>query len=410
MHILIHGYNYAPELTGIGRYTGEMATWLASHGHQVTVLTAPPYYPEWKVHHDYQDRGWLQEWLEGVEVFRVPMYVPTQVSNIKRMILELSFAVSSLRWLPRLFRQNWDIIIAICPPLISSLTPLTLARRRRIPFILHLQDMQLDAARDLGMIRHPMILRCLERMEQYLFSNSAVITTISASMSAKLQAKGISPERLQLFPNWADPAKINPMPRLNPKRQELGLTDEIVILYAGNMGAKQGLEIILESAARLQGESNIKFILAGEGAAKSRLVALAREKHLDNINILPLQSEQEFPLLLALGDIHLVIQKQKAADLVMPSKLTNILAAGRPFIATALPGTELANVTESSQAGVLIPPENASELAQAIMKLAAAEQARVKMGQLARTYAENWLDKETILSRFETLLYRVINS
>ncbi len=115
-------------------------------------------------------------------------------------------------------------------------------------------------------------------------------------------------------------------------------------------------------------------------------------------------------MLLALGDIHLVIQKQQAADLVMPSKLTNILAAGRPFIATALPGTELANVTESSQAGVLIPPENASELAQAIMKLAAEEQARVKMGQLARTYAENWLDKETILSRFETLLYQVINS
>ncbi len=290
MHILIHGYHYAPELIGIGRYSGEMAAWLADRGHQVTVLTALPYYPEWKVHSEYRGRGWMHEWLEGVEVFRAPMYVPAQVSSLKRIILELSFAVNSLRWLPCLVQRNWDIVIAVCPPLISSLTPLILARLGNTPFMLHLQDLQLDAARELEMIRHPMVLNLVERLEQFVFSNTMVITTISAGMSARLQSKGVPPTKLQLFPNWADLAKVSPRPRDNPKRRELGLTGEMVILYAGNMGEKQGLEIILESARMLRREKNIKFIMAGEGAAKFRLMNLAREKNLNNIIFMPLQS------------------------------------------------------------------------------------------------------------------------
>lgn len=410
MRILLHGYNYAPELTGIGRYTGEMGAWLASRGHRVSVLTAPPYYPEWQVHSAYQGRGWIREWLAGVELLRAPMYVPSRVTGSKRMLLESSFGVSCLRWWPRLFRQRWDVVVAICPPLITSLTPLILARSQNIPFIFHLQDMQLDAARELGMIRQSAILSTLEGLEQYLFSHATTVTTISASMAARLQNKGVPPERLHLLANWADLKEISPGPRMNSRRRELGLTNEIVVLYAGNMGEKQGLEIILASAAMLLQEPTIKFILVGEGAAKSRLLAVAKQRGLDNVLFLPLQSEAQFPPLLAMGDIHLVVQKQKAADLVMPSKLTNILAAGRPFIATAFPETELACVTVDSQAGLLIPPEDPSALAQAVAKLAADETSRQEMGHKGRAYAEVWLDREAILSSFEGLLYQLTGS
>ncbi len=151
----------------------------------------------------------------------------------------------------------------------------------------------------------------------------------------------------------------------------------------------------------------LKVEVAGDGAARSRLKGLARHYGLDNVSFLPLQSNERFPWLMASGDIHLVIQRGQAADLVMPSKLANILAAGRPFIATARAGTELGRVTAASQAGLLVPPEDGQALAQAILKLAGDADIREEMGTRARRYAEDWLGREAILSCLEDLLYRL---
>ena len=144
----------------------------------------------------------------------------------------------------------------------------------------------------------------------------------------------------------------------------MGLNTEIMVLYAGNMGEKQGLEVILDAAALTRHNPGIRYVLVGEGAARERLMDRARRLALDTVSFWPLQARDRFPLLLAAADIHLVVQKHKASDLVMPSKLGNILAAGRPFIATALPETELGRVTLESQAGLLVPPEDAGSLAQ----------------------------------------------
>ena len=179
---------------------------------------------------------------------------------------------------------------------------------------------------------------------------AGLVTTISEGMAGRIREKGVPDCRLQLFPNWADLDDIQPGDRDNSLRQELGLSPEnLVILYAGNLGEKQGLEIILECAWLTRHDAKMVYIIAGEGAARDRLMTAARDRNLENVMFLPVQPDDRFALLLALGDIHLVIQKHQAADLVMPSKLTNILAAGRPFIATAHPDTELARVTAGSQ-------------------------------------------------------------
>lgn len=180
---------------------------------------------------------------------------------------------------------------------------------------------------------------------------------------------------------------------------------EILVLYGGNLGEKQGLEIILESAHLTRERPAIRYILAGDGAARPRLLAKTRHVGLDNIIYIDIQSEERFPLLLAAGDIHMVIQRREAGDLVMPSKLTNIMAAWRPFIATALPGTELARIAADSQGGILVPPGEGRALAQAILKLAGEENTRKEMGFRARRYAEAKLSREEILSRVEDLLY-----
>ncbi|MFZ0050344.1 MAG: WcaI family glycosyltransferase [Desulfobaccales bacterium] len=405
MRLLIHGMNYAPELLGIGRYTGELGAYLASRGHQVTVLTAAPYYPQWRVREDYRPQRWRREWRDGVEVLRAPQYVPGRVSGLGRLLQECSFGASCLYWWSTcLLPRPWDAMVAVCPPMTSGLVPGLLARRLAAPLVIHVQDLQLDAARELGILRQPLLLAGLTRLELHLFRQARAVTTISRSMAARLAAKGVPPARLQVLPNWADLDKVRPGPRLNALRRELGLTSETVVLYAGNLGEKQGLEVILEAAALTRGKPSIRYLVAGEGAARDRIKLRAQDLGLDNLTFLPLQSNSRLPLLLAAADLHLVVQRQKAADLVMPSKLTNIMAAGRPFIATAGEGTELARVTTESRAGLVVPPEDGRALAQAVLGLAGDPGAMKEMGVRARRYAEAFWDRERILRQWEELL------
>ncbi len=404
MRLLIHGINYAPELVGIGRYTGELGAWLSSRGHSVTVLAAPPYYPEWRVPAAYRRPAWRREWLAGVEVLRAPLYCPARVTGRGRVLHELSFGASCLAWWPALWTRSWDAVLAVCPLLQSGLVPALLARRQRIPFIFHVQDLQLDAARELAILRQPQLLSFLSGLERFLFSRAQAVTTISRAMAAKIAAKGASPDRIHVLPNWADLDDIKPEAGRRAGRRELGLDEEILVLYAGNMGEKQGLEVILAAADLTRHNRRIRYILAGEGAARERLVSRARSAALDSVSFLPLQARDRFPQLLAAADIHLVVQRHQASDLVMPSKLGNILAAGRPFIATARPDTELGRVTLESRAGILTPPEDADALAQAVSALAQDPAGRRKMGLEARKFAEERLGRDKILAQWEALL------
>ncbi len=409
LRLLIHGLNYAPELIGIGRYSGEMGAWLASRGHQVTVLAAPPYYPEWRAHP--ASRGqWRREWLDGVEVLRAPLYIPAQVTGKQRLLHELSFGASCLYWWPYIFRSQWDAVIAICPPLQSGLISSALARRQGIPFVFHLQDLQVDAAHQLGILRVPGLFGLLKKLEHILLIRAEAVSTISSGMAIRLSDQGVPASRLHLFPNWADLEDIRPGPRDNSLRKELADPSDLLVLYAGSWGEKQGLEIILESAGLTGERPDIRYILAGDGAAKPRLLEQARNLGLSNVSFLPLQSKERFPLFLAAGDVHLVIQRSEASDLVMPSKLANIMAAGRPFIATAQMETELARVTLASQGGILIPPGDGRALAQAILQLAGDKELREQMGLRGRSYAEAHLNREDILSSFEDMLYSLTGS
>lgn len=405
MRVLIHGMNYAPELVGIGRYTGELGAYLASRGHRVTALAAAPYYPQWRVWQDYRPQRWRREWRDGVEVLRAPQYVPARASGPGRLLQEVSFSASCLYWWSAcLLRRPWDALVAVCPPMTSGLVPGLLARRRAIPLVVHVQDLQLDTARELGILRQPLLLAGLSGLERRLLCGARAVTTISRSMAARLTAKGVPAARLQVLPNWADLDNIRPGPRHNALRRELGLTSETMALYAGNLGEKQGLEVVLQAAALTQGNPTIRYFMAGEGAARDRLESEARKLGLDNLTFLPLQSNDRFPLLLTAADLHLVVQRKQAADLVMPSKLTNIMAAGRPFIATTGEATELARVAKDSGAGLVVPPEDPGALARAVLGLAGDRSLRREMAARSRRYAKTFWDRERILRQWEELL------
>ncbi|NJB87428.1 colanic acid biosynthesis glycosyl transferase WcaI [Lewinella marina] len=402
MKVLIYGINYAPELTGIGKYSGEMATYFAAQGDEVEVITAPPYYPHWKVKEGYAN-AFRQETVDGVRVLRCPLYVPEEVTGMRRILHEMSFVLSSLRyWIPRYFR-SYDAIICVSPPFHLGFPALVHHWLRGTPVINHIQDLQVDAARDLGIIRQNGLLRLLERSERWLLNRVTAVSTISDGMRRKILQKGIPANKIIMFPNWVDGNLVYPVSRTDSAREEWGFGDnDRLVLYAGNLGEKQGLENILLLADRMRDVPRLTFLIIGEGGAKARLVAEAERMELSNVIFKPLQPLERLAASLAAADVHLVLQKKAAADLVMPSKLTNILAVGGHALITAEAGTTLHDLVQTHHLGTLVAPEDVSALENGLRKILAGECEANYRG--ARTFAAEQLDKRNILFGFRQIL------
>lgn len=406
MRVLILTLNFSPELTGIGKYNGEMAEWLAKQGHKVHIVTAPPYYPMWRISEGYSSWRYSRETLGGVDVWRCPLWVPRSPSGLKRILHLASFALSSFPIM--LFQIFWrpNIILVVEPPLFCAPTNLIVSWLCRAHSWLHVQDFEVDAAFDLGVLSSARLRRIVLRIESWFMGKFDRVSTISDQMMLRLGTKGVLPGRQVLFPNWADTDHIYPLESPSTYREQLGmLASEIVFLYSGNMGEKQGLEIVVEAARRLAGHKNIAFVMCGQGAAYSRLRDLA--DGLSNIHWLPLQPLDKLNDLLNMADVHLLPQKADAADLVMPSKLTGMLASGRPVLATAFEDTQIADVLKSS--GVLVTPEDADLFTNAIVDLSENAEQRQQLGKNARDYAVEYLGRDAILTRFEESLQKCIS-
>jgi colanic acid biosynthesis glycosyl transferase WcaI len=267
---------------------------------------------------------------------------------------------------------------------------------------LHVQDFEVDAAFDLGLLpAGGMTQEIALKFEKFAMRCFSRVSTISPRMVERLVQKGIDASKAVLFPNWVDVDGIYPMCDESPMRAELGIgRDEIVVLYSGNMGAKQGLDILPELAGRLRHQKKLRFIFCGDGAYRRQLEPAVAG--IENVSFLPLQPLDRLNELLNAADIHLLPQRAGAADLVMPSKLTGMLASGRAIIATATVGTQIAHAVEGC--GVVVPPGDAKALADAVELLAGNRELRQRMGYAARVYAERELARDPVLERFEAML------
>jgi len=406
MRILILGINYAPELTGIGKYTGEMAEWLAAHGHLVRVVTAPPYYPEWRISNAYSAWCYHAEDMNGVSIRRCPLWVPAKPSGLKRLIHLASFALSSFPVMLMQIFWKPDVVIVIEPSLMCSPAALLVSRLAGAKAWLHIQDFEVDAAFELGILKAEWLRKLVLHVERWLMRNFDRVSTISNSMAAKLVEKGVGQDKSALFPNWVDMTIIFPLEQVSPLRNVLGFsTEKIVALYSGNIGEKQGLEIVLEAASRLVSYPEIQFVLSGEGAARARLFEAYR--HLPNVLWLPLQPLERLNDLLNLANVHLLPQRADVADLVMPSKLSGILASGRPVLATAHAGTQLADLVASC--GKVVEPGDVQKFVEGLLELVHSAQIRAELGYAARHTAQAW-DKSIVLHCFEEQLNGLCNN
>ncbi|RZJ58463.1 MAG: colanic acid biosynthesis glycosyltransferase WcaI [Hymenobacter sp.] len=406
---LLIGYNFYPEPTGIGKYSGEMLYWLAENGYECTAITAYPYYPYWKIQEPYHKKrfGYASERKDfssggSLTIHRCPMYVPTKPSGMKRMLLDFSFLISaSLKLLQLTLKSKIDTVFVVAPSFHFGLLGVLYKKIKNGQFIYHIQDMQIEAARDLKMITLEKVISALFKLEQYIFSNADIISSISNGMAHRIQEKANKP--VTLFPNWTDTELFYPIEDKAALKIEFGFksTDKI-ILYSGAIGEKQGLEAILAVAKNYHNNHEIKFVICGSGPYKQTLQALATSLGLHHVVFFPLQPLDKFNRFLNTADVHLVIQKANASDLVMPSKITTILAIGGLAVITANEESSLYSLIQTHNMGILVPAENQQALNAGIEQALVMNSSNTTRN--ARTYAENYLAINKIMKNFKCIL------
>ncbi len=316
----------------------------------------------------------------------------------------LSFPVMALQalWRPQ-------VVWVVEPALFCAPSALFVARLCGAKAWLHVQDFEVDAAFDLGLLRGQRLRALLVGAERSLMRRFDVVSTISKRMHSQLIAKGVAPEQAKMAANWVDMslfALTSPV-GVAGYRKALALPEgALVALYSGNMGGKQGLSVLAQVAKLCLGVFDaLVFVFCGDGAGRADLVA--RCQGLSNVRFMDLQPAESLPDLLATADIHLLPQRADAADLVMPSKLTGMLASSRPVVATARPGTELADVVEGC--GLVVPPDDPQAMAQAVISLAKDPALRKRLGAAGYFYACANLDKNAVLTGFEAELLALVN-
>jgi putative colanic acid biosynthesis glycosyltransferase WcaI len=405
IHVL--GINYWPETTGIAVFTTGRAEYLASCGHRVTMCTAVPYYPQWKIAGEYRGRLLAREEHEGVDIRRCPLYVPSRVTPLRRVAHEASFIAAAL--VRSLFCRRPDVLFVVSPPLGLAAAAVVLSRLWRVPYVFHVEDLQPDAALDLGMMKPGRLTRFLYAVERHAYAGAALVSTITTPMRARIIAKGVPARRVSQFSAWADP-RLFTLPAVREDaalREELGVGPGFIVLHSGNMGVKQGLDVIIDAAERTRTDAGLTYVLVGDGATRPALEARVRASGLPNVRIIPLLPQDRFLRILALADVCLVTQQRAVADIAFPSKVVTLLAAGKPVVASVSPGSEVARVITMSGGGEVVEPENAAALASAVERLRGDAGRRAHMAAAGRAFAAVEWERGVTLEHLERTLRAV---
>ena len=400
LRITILGLNYAPEPTGNAPYTASLAEGLAALGHRVHVVTGYPHYPEWQIRSGFRGSS-IREERNGVRVTRLRHFVPANPGSIGRLHMELSFGL-------RLLFARWtkpDVVLLVSPALFSSAFAVMRARFgfRRPPIALWVQDLYsrgLEEAQDSGKT----VVGMATRFESWVLRSAHRVVAIHDRFRKHMVGPlAVEDDRVTVIKNWTHLPPHRAVDR-DAVRVKLGWgPGETVILHAGNMGAKQGLENVIEAAriSSLRGDG-LRFTLMGDGNQRSRLEALGRDiPHLRFIDPLP---DEEFQSALGAADILLVNEKPEVSEMAVPSKLTSYFSTGLPVLAATQLGSVTASEIEASGGGIRVDAGNPEALVQAANKLSADKAAAELLGRNGLRYRHDTLSKAGALAQYDGLI------
>jgi colanic acid biosynthesis glycosyl transferase WcaI len=388
--ILIWSPNYAPELTGIPPLVTDAAEWLVERGHTVEVVTTMPNYPERRIHDAYRRRLFSTERRNGVVVHRSWLKVRPEERLSDKLLYELSASTLALPAALRCARRA-DVVLCVVPTLLAATYATTLLRRTRV--VLWVQDLVLQAAASVTMPTVARrVLASAAALERRALARADRVVVCSAGFRDAFVRDGIDWEKIDVIQNWADLEWIAPAAPPNAN-------GHVRFLYSGNLGYTQGLETLVEAAQLGRG---MDVAIVGAGNARRSIVGLAGS--VPNVTVRPPVAREDFPALLAAHDVHVVMQRRAAAGANLPSKIASYLASGRPVIASIDPTTPAAQLLRDSGSAILVEPESAVALAEAMEQLRSQPELRRELGRNGRAFAEATLGKEGAMAQLEGAL------
>lgn len=410
MRVLVVSPHLKPDTAPTGIIISEILEELGRNGHEIYAITSLPWYERHEVEEKWVGKGLrklIQIDVESYgEVARCYPFPFSKKSLIKRGLGFFGFSLMAA--IPALFtRKKFDIVLTISPPLTLGLVGWIASLRHRCPHVLNIQDVFPDVAIQVGAVTSPQMIKTFKKLELFCYKKSDAISVLSEDLAENIRSKTETAEsQIIVIPNFVDTQKIFPSDRLTSYRSELNLDDRIVIMYAGNLGHSQSLNLLLQAAKHHQDREDVAYVINGGGVAAQELIEESSD--LPNLSVTGFQPETRLSEVLASADIHVVLLKRGLGASSLPSKMYSIFAAGRPVIASIDPETEVSKVLSETQAGITVKPEEIEDFIEAIERLIDNQTERIEMGAAGRRWVEEQPTAKMVAESYENL-FKALN-
>jgi glycosyltransferase involved in cell wall biosynthesis len=368
MHILFLTDNFPPEGNAPASRTYEHAREWVKLGHDVTVITCAPNFPEGVLFDGYKNKWYQREVMEGIDVVRVKTYITANEGFVKRILDYISFGV--MGGIAGLFQTRPDVIVSTSPQFFCACGAWVLSVVRWKPWVFELRDIWPASITAVGAMEKSTIIRVLEKLEMFLYRRADRIVAVTNSFKTELIERGIDGDKIDVVINGVDLSKYSPVDTKDPAlADQYGLAGKFVVGYIGTHGMAHALDKVLDAAALLQDNDDVRFLFAGGGAERASLERLAAERGLSNVVMMPRQPKEAMPAVWSLCDISLIsLRDTPLFTKVIPSKIFESMGMGLPMV-IACPAGEATDIIAGTSSGVVVEPENPEALANCIAGL-----------------------------------------
>ncbi len=398
MRIQVLCPHFEPDSAPTGEFMSAIVNNLGDLGHELHVVTALPWYRDHAVEPGWQGSLTQTEKRSWGEITRVHPF-PTDKTNIAARAAAFAgfTAIGLLSAVTDRFKP--DVVFAMSPPLSLGVAGWLAAERRRVPFVFNIQDVFPDVAIETGTISSRRVIAAAQKLEKFVYDRADVVTVLSEEMQRNIAGKTDS--KTAIIPNFTDVSTFEPQPKENSYRREYGLEGKRVVMYCGNVGFSQSIELLADAAREMADIDDLVFVVNGGGSAIGEV--RRRAKGLDNFRVIPYQPVERVPEVLAAADIHVIPLRRGLAWSSVPSKLYKILAVERPVVASVDEGTEVGRVVVDAGAGYSVPPDDAAPLVEALQKMLASPEDAVAMGRRGRSWVEEWTTPHRAAEQYEAV-------
>jgi len=417
MNLVVLCPHFEPDVAPTGTVITRIAQELIDRGHRLHIVTALPWYQGHAIEPGWEGRLVRTERTEWGRISRVNPF-PTDKRNIPARAVAFGgfTALATVVGLATPLRP--DGVLAMSPPLTLGPAGAVIGLGRRVPLVFNIQDVFPDVAVELGLLKGERAIGAARWLERQSYRRSDAVTVLSEDLADNVREKiteGLVVDRaarqaskVRVIPNFVDTEHIVPAERENAYRAEHGLSGQQVVMYAGNVGLSQSLDLVIAAArAYLHSRPEVTFVINGGGAARPDLEQQAAD--LPNLRFVDMAPIERLPEVLAAADVHVVPLRTGLARSSVPSKMYSILAAGRPIVASVDEGTEVARTVEQAGAGVSVPPDDPAAFIDAIGGLLDDPAARIRMGESARRFVVGWASPSAVAAAYEELFGELID-